>query len=99
MGKIISVWGTPFAGKTTIAAKLAKEIYEKHHASVILLLTDNAKPLLPVFFPQRKETETFSLGEVLAKPEIREADITKGRDTYASRGCRVYSGRGEKACR
>jgi len=32
MGKIISIWGTPFAGKTTIAAKLAKEIYEKHHA-------------------------------------------------------------------
>lgn len=77
MGNIIAVYGTPESGKTTIATKLCKHIYEKHHASVILLGTDNTVPVLPLLFPDAKQKEIFSLGQALSKPEIRPVEVTK----------------------
>ena len=75
--KVIAVWGSPNAGKTTFAAKLAKSIYDRYSTTVLVLHTDNVTPDLPVLFPNYKADELYSVGATLAKPDITQADLLK----------------------
>ena len=77
MSKTISVWGSPGCGKTTFSVKLASTIYERYHCSVLVLLTDNRTPSLPVLFPARKAEELYSIGVPLSKAEITQDEIIK----------------------
>lgn len=67
MGKVITVWGSPNSGKSTISIKLGKEISK--HNSVVVIFTDTVAPVIPII--QENIDNTKSLGNVLT------GDITK----------------------
>ncbi|MFT9055507.1 MAG: hypothetical protein ABF449_02615 [Ethanoligenens sp.] len=75
MSKIISVWGSPNSGKTSLSVKLAELLYSRFHAVVGVVCADMTAPALPVLFPNKKADEMFSLGEVLSKPEVTLHDV------------------------
>ena len=75
MSKIITIWGSPGAGRTTFAAKLAKTIYKKEKAKVICIFTDNQTPVLPVLFPHSKKENLPSIGALLSKTQIEKSDL------------------------
>jgi cellulose biosynthesis protein BcsQ len=77
MGKLITVWGSPSSGKTTLAVKLAKCIYENYSATVLMLSTDDTTPTLPVLFPNTKADEFFSIGVPLSKTDIIQSEVLK----------------------
>lgn len=86
MGKIISVAGPDCSGKTVISIKLAQEIYEKKRskAKVIVLPPDTKVPFMGYVFPERKNSELFSLGTILDKTDIYREDILKNTVTVKS---------------
>ena len=59
MGKIITIWGSPNSGKTTMSVKLARFIYEKYNAIVTVVCADEITPALPVIFPNKKPMKYF----------------------------------------
>lgn len=62
MGKVITVWGSPNSGKTTLSIKLAKELSKKNN--VIVLFADIVAPIIPIL---KDEVDTNkSLGNVLS---------------------------------
>lgn len=76
MGKLIAVWGTPEAGKTTFSVKLAETIYRhfRERRSVVLVFTDDIAPAIPVIFPNYKY-DASSIGAILSKPDFFADDI------------------------
>ncbi|MDD4495065.1 MAG: hypothetical protein PHV32_12120 [Eubacteriales bacterium] len=77
MGKIITIWGSPNSGKTTLSVKLARFIYEKYNAIVTVVCADEITPALPVIFPNKKADEIFSIGTPLSKPDITQNEVIK----------------------
>lgn len=100
MGNLIVVTGSPGSGKTCVAVKLAKELYQKEKKPVILLSPDLYVPIMPFLFP-RKNQQVYSLGGVLEHTEITPNDIlkalvtTKNQKNFGvlgyTRGEHVYS--------
>lgn len=74
MSNIISVWGSPCSGKTTIATKIALN-YISLHKRVALICCDNQAPALPVLFPNWKPDDLFSIGTALAQEEVIDDSI------------------------
>lgn len=74
MAGIISVWGSPCSGKTTIATKLALH-YLSLHKRVALICCDNQAPTLPVLFPNWKPEDLYSVGAALAQEEVVDDSI------------------------
>lgn len=76
MAKIIAVCGSPNSGKTTVAFKLAQEVYcNTSDGSVIYLSPSLTVPALGLIFPNYTPDSLFSLGEVIDKTDIFEEDI------------------------
>ena len=76
MGKIISVSGAPEAGKTSVAMKLAQDIYcSTTDAAVIFLSPDILTPTMGLLFPSYNPEEVFSLGKALDNTEITQEDV------------------------
>lgn len=73
-GTVVSVWGSPNAGKTTFATKLSAAFYERFGKTVIVLYSDYETPVLPVIFPNFKE-HLASVGTALSKVEVRQDDV------------------------
>jgi hypothetical protein len=61
--RILTVWGGPGSGKTTLAAKLAMES-EARKINTVLLLCDNVTPELPALLPYENDLN-HSLGALL----------------------------------
>ena len=83
--KIITVWGSPHSGKTTFSLKLGQALYEKTHASVVVLFCDSTTPSLSVLFPNFKTTELYSVGTVLSKTDIYANDVVSNLITVKER--------------
>jgi cellulose biosynthesis protein BcsQ len=73
--QILTIWGSPDAGKTTLSIKIAKELQTRKR-SVAVILCDNETPTLPILMPNKK-MERHSLGELLSKPRISQSEILK----------------------
>ena len=73
--KIISIWGSPSSGKTTLSLKLSNEISKKKK-NVILILADCTTPALSTVMPQIDAGEK-SLGALLSAPLITQESILK----------------------
>lgn len=73
MGKVISVWGAPNTGKTTLSIKLAKELSKE--CTVMLVFTDLISPVIPTIFKEADKDKT--LGNVLSAPSLTEEVILK----------------------
>ncbi|MFI3327222.1 MAG: ParA family protein [Clostridia bacterium] len=72
---VISIWGSPASGKSTVATKLAKAISE-HKINTTLILCDNVTPMLPCIMPPDEiNGQEKSLGNLLSKVNITESMV------------------------
>ena len=81
MSKLISIWGSPNSGKTTLSVKLAEYLYRIYKASVIVVFADYNVPSLPVVFAGDKNFDIQSVGNALSKTEITENEVVKNINT------------------
>lgn len=71
MAKIIAVCGAPGSGKTTVAFKLAQEVYiSTSDCSVTFISPDITVPTIGMLFPNYKPDSLFSLSSVLDSTDI-----------------------------
>lgn len=76
MAKIIAVIGSPGSGKTTVALKLAQELYCATTNGAVIYLNPSLKvPALGLLFPNYTPDSIFSLGTMFDKTDIFEEDI------------------------
>lgn len=76
MAKIIAIIGSPSSGKTTVALKLAQELYCATSSGVVIYISPSLKiPSLGLLFPNYAPESIFSLGKMLDKTDIYEEDI------------------------
>lgn len=77
MGKIIAVCGSPNSGKTTMALKLAQEIYAQKKTTVMFISPDLDVPCMAYIFPDGKDSDLYSLGVALDKTDIYREDVLR----------------------
>ena len=76
MAKIIAVCGSPNGGKTTVAFKLAQEVYcNTDTGGVIFLSPSLTVPSIGLLFPNYTPDSLFSLGGVLDNTDISEDNV------------------------
>ncbi len=76
-GKMIAVCGTPNSGKTSVALKLAQEIYSSKNKTVLYISSDLSTPAMGYIFPNGKDADLYSIGTVLDKTDILREDTVK----------------------
>lgn len=78
MSKFIAVCGSPGCGKTSVALKVAQELYHlETQASILVFSPDLQTPGLGYIFPHRKESELYSIGKVLEQTDVYREDVLK----------------------
>lgn len=80
--QVLAVWGSPGAGKTTLAVKIAKEL-ERMHRPVVLVLCDDEVPAVPLLLPNGKQPR-LSLGELLSQTRVSQTAILKYSIPYGN---------------
>ena len=73
--QMLAVWGSPGAGKTVTAVKLAAEL-AKRKKNVVLVFTDLTAPSLPAVAAEGKLPEV-SVGELLSAPGMTQEQVLK----------------------
>ncbi|NCB42263.1 MAG: ParA family protein [Clostridia bacterium] len=68
---LLAVWGSPGAGKTTVAVKLAKHIADQKK-NVVLVLCDMVAPMLPCILHASELECERSLGTILGSTHVTE---------------------------
>lgn len=84
-GGILAVWGSPGAGKTTVAVKLAKHIADQKR-NTVLLLCDMVTPMIPCICPASELECEKSLGSVLAAAHVTETLVKNNLITLKRNG-------------
>ena len=73
--QMLAVWGSPGAGKTVTAVKLAAEL-AKRKKNVVLVFTDLTAPSLPAVAAEGKLPEV-SVGDLLSAPGMTQERVLK----------------------
>ena len=73
--QMLAVWGSPGAGKTVTAVKLAAEL-AKRKKNVVLVFTDLTAPSLPAVAAEGKLPEV-SVGDLLSAPGMTQEQVLK----------------------
>lgn len=80
MAKIVSIYGPPNSGKTTVAVALSESLAEKGY-NVCIVCCDNNVPTIPVLLPQSVNKvgapidKVRSIGKILSMAGFSESDI------------------------
>ena len=78
MSKIIAVVGAPGSGKTTVAFKVAQEIYCGTSDNRVIFLSPNSLvPSIALLFPNYSPDELYSLGKLFDSTDICTEDVLK----------------------
>lgn len=77
---IVAVWGSPSSGKTVTSMKLARELAARKK-NVIVIFADLFCPMLSTVMPS-VEVKGRTLGGLLSRPHIRQADIMRTAIPY-----------------
>ena len=72
--KVIALWGSPGSGATVTSLKIAQTL-AKAKNNVILVLCDDAVPMIPLILPSCAENK--SLGDLLVQPDLTEISVLK----------------------
>ena len=98
MAKFIAVCGAPGSGKTSVALKVAQELYLLNNRNPVLIFSPDLQvPSLGYIFPHRKASELYSIGEVLEQTDVYREDVlkhtvtTKDTEPTAPRRVRIIS--------
>lgn len=87
MAKIIAVIGSPGSGKTTVALKLAQELYCATTTGGVIYLSPSLKvPALGLLFPNYTPDSLFSLGDLFDRTDICSEDILNHLVTVKTMG-------------
>lgn len=81
MSKIIVVDGPPGSGVTSVAVKLAQEVFAATGKSVVYISPDMMVPSMGVIFPYAKKGKLHSLGRAMDHPDIKPDDVMKEINT------------------
>lgn len=81
MGKVITVWGSPASGKSTLAGILARHYAEKGK-STLLVSFDSDVPMLPLWLPNEDVPQSQSLGNILTAKDLSTDVIVKKIQPY-----------------
>lgn len=73
--QMLAVWGSPGAGKTVTAVKLAAELASRKK-NVVLVFTDLSAPALPTVVVEGKLPDV-SMGELLSAPGMTQEQVLK----------------------
>lgn len=85
MADIIAVIGAPGAGQTTVAMKLAVEIYNAlKNVSVCLISMDHIVPSIGLLFPNTRTNEIASAATLLDKTDMSAENVLKSLVTAPS---------------
>ena len=77
MSKLIAVCGSPGSGKTSVALKLAQELYHTSHQPVLFFSVDLRVPIMGYVFPHSKAGDLHSVGKTMDKTDIYREDVMK----------------------
>lgn len=77
MGKVIAVWGSAGAGKSTVAGLIAR-YYAERKKKTIVMSFDVSTPMMPVWLPNENVTQSESLGAAFTE-KAASADIIMKR--------------------
>ncbi len=81
MGKVIAVWGSSGAGKSTIAGLIAR-YYAERKMSTIIMSFDASAPMMPVWMPQENIPQSESLGAAFTEKAASVDIIMKRIQPY-----------------
>lgn len=85
MSELISVYGSPGSGKTSVALKLAMSTYmNTKDSTVIFISSDITVPTIALLFPNYSPDEVCSLSAVLDKTAITVEELLKNTVTVKS---------------
>lgn len=85
MAKIISFYGSPSSGKTSLALKTAMEIYcETKDEKVVFLSPDLNVPSIGLLFPNYNPDDICSLGQILDNTDITADTVLENAVTVKS---------------
>lgn len=74
--EIITVWGSPGGGKTTLSLELAKHISEKTKENVVLIFTEDQASPLSYLFPSLNK-DGGSLGKIITMAGFDQEELLK----------------------
>lgn len=72
--KLISIWGSSGAGKSTAALALAANL-TKDEKNVVVINTDTVTPSLPVFLPELKTSSLHSIGGLYSSLNLTGSNL------------------------
>lgn len=81
MGKVITVWGSPASGKSTLAGILARYYAEKGK-STLLVSFDVDVPMLPLWLPNEDVPQSQSLGSILTAKDLSTDVVVRKIQPY-----------------
>lgn len=77
-GRIIAIWGNPYAGKSTIATALAA-MAAKDGKDSIIVFSDNVTPMISIALAgiNTKVNVTKSIGKILSTPDFTQESVVE----------------------
>jgi hypothetical protein len=89
--EVITVWGSPGGGKTTLSLELAKKISEETKENVALIFTEDQASPLAYLFPSLSK-DGGSLGKIITMAGFDQEELLKTLVNHPKNKCLAFLG-------